>query len=550
MVPVSLRIVLFFSLFILASSLTTNYISLLFTQMQQLVFSKELLIKDLKSLYNYANVEWEISQIDHDRDASIASMRDKSRFELERDSSIFIAIGSDGEVLFSSLPESEGEIYFDALTLSEMFNSRLEKRESDFIFTSINGTDYFGVYSYNHNWEFYLFRGEESYRFFSESRANFIKISVIALSITLLSILIGILAMRMILRFISTITAAIMEMIENQRLTQIPLQGASNDEITYLGMAFNALASNVDNLMRIFKKFTDREIVARAYAEKDIKLEGEQRELVILFTDIKGYTFMTETLGVDIIRLINIQYSHAIQRIYHHGGTIGSIIGDALLAVFGVIEGEHGNKSHASLLAAYELLTETDKLKLQMQRRYEALVKDRGALTEEEERIYRAVQLEVGVGIDGGNVFYGTIGSNLRMTSTVIGDRVNASSRLEGLTRIYAIPIICSDYIVNDVHAHVSDSGFTFINIDRVQVKGKTEGIPIYWPLRNQQIDPTLRQELALFSDALNHYYRGDWSAAKEGFDRCNLGLARVFQERTALPPPPDWEGVWVLTSK
>jgi len=546
-IPVSLKIVIVFALFIFISNLTTNYIGLSFNRVHQISFAKQLLIKDLKEISNFCNIQWQILQLNNDEKGIIENIHRKIQFELKNKSSIILGIKTDGTTLFSSLSQKNTRL--DTASLSIMKEHLKNGREEDFIIPTINGLEYFGIYKYNKNWDMFLFRGEEYKAFFEESWDSFERIILIIVLISIASIITGIFVVRYILRFIGIITDAIKNMVEKQQLAVIPLHKAPNDDVTYMGMAFNSLSNNIDNLIKIFKKFTDRDIVARAYEEKSIKLDGEQKELAILFSDIKGYTNMTETLGADIIKLINIQYDQAINQIYQHNGIIASIIGDALLAVYGVMP-SNNNKSYEALLSGYQLLQVTEALQQSMQQKKQEIEDKNGQLTAQEEKIYQAVMLEIGVGIDGGRVFYGTIGSHLRMTSTVIGDRVNAASRLEGLTRIYKVPMICSIYIRNDIVEHIEDPGFTFINIDKVQVKGKTEGIPIFWPIPNEQLNQDLEKQLTLFQKALEFYYQGDWSQANKLFEQCNLDVADEFKSRTAGTCPSDWKGIWVLTTK
>lgn len=273
-----------------------------------------------------------------------------------------------------------------------------------------------------------------------------------------------------------------MGMQEEQQLELLKLRGAPNDEVSYLGVAFNSLASTIDNLMTIFKKFVARDVAAKAYREREIRLEGERRILTILFTDIKSFTFMTETLGTDIIKLLNLHYDRAIRYIHENNGDIGSIIGDALLAVFGVMEEDRRNKSLAAVEAAYRIQ-------------------------------------EV------------------------------AASRLEGLTRFYKVPVVVSRYVRDEVE--LDTNKFWFVELDRVQVKGKTEGKEIFWPVRRENVDDQLEKDLTYFDQGLKAYYQGDWRSAEGSFRRCTLGLSNTFLGRIRnRQPPKNWNGVWTMKEK
>jgi class 3 adenylate cyclase len=423
-----------------------------------------------------------------------------------------------------------------------------------------HGEDYYGLYRYDSNWDAFLIRGEELNEFYRDSQLIFRNISLIIFILTLVSAILGIFIINNITRFIGVITGRIMDMTQNQQLDLIDLRGASNDDITFLGMAFNSFSSTINNLLRIFRKFVNRDIAQKAYQEREVRLEGTQRELTILFSDIKSFTFITETLGTDIIKLLNVHYDQTIKEIIKNNGIIGSIIGDALLAVFGAIEsgavhegsneGTLVNKSYEAVISAYQTQRIAQSLRDKMTVKRAEIIRQKGFLTEMEEAVYRAVLIEVGVGIDGGVVFYGNIGSYERMTNTVIGDNVNSASRLEGLTRIYKVPVIVSEYVKTDIERHIPDHGIQFVEIDQVLVKGKTIGKKIYWPLLKEMQEPKLEAEIQSFSQGLKLYYEGDWSGAAEFFRQCALPLAGVFKERTRNQCPEKWDGTWTMTNK
>ncbi len=558
--PVTLKIIVSFGLFILISNFSSNYINLVMNRSELLALMNQLLTKDLKNIYSYCNDQYEILQYDKNRDESILSIEKKGAHELKNSKALFIGFEPGGRILFQARktgrdggPHHAVPSYGsfpDETRRAEMNRGLKAGRDEGHINFVYNGEAYFGMYKYNPLWGAFIVRAEEQNQFYGQSRRIFWKISAIIIFITLVIGGIGVYILRYILRYIDVITRAIMRMVKTQQLEIIDMKGATNDDITYLGMAFNSLSSTVDNLITIFRKFANQDVVLKAYRDRIVKLEGSKYELTVLFSDIRSFTFITETLGTEIIKLLNIHYDRAIREIVELDGVMGAIIGDALLAVFGVLEGSTANKSYQAVMAGYRLHEITEGLHLRMTTIKDEVVRERGALTKEEEGVYRAVLLEIGVGIDGGEIFYGNIGSYVRMTNTVIGDPVNSASRLEGLTRIYRVPVICSGYVRDDIEANVPEPGIRFVEIDTVQVKGKTEGIKIYWPVREEEIDDALSRRLAVFEKGLELYYRGDWERAAGAFKKCGLPLAEVFVERTRERPPGGWNGIWEMTTK
>ncbi len=549
-IPLSFKIITIFTILLLLSNFVSNYINLMMNRRELVKLMNQLLIKDLKELYIYANNQYEIYQFTLDDQKAIQNISESASREFRFDRSAAIGLMADGSILFQASKGKDFPVFEDQRAL-EILKKNLDEgiQEGTILFKQGNG-NYFGVFKYHSDWNAFLIRAEELGEFYRDSWRIFILITVIIFGITLICTVLGIYLLQAILKYVNIISTSIMEMIKSQKLHPVDLQKAPSDDVTFLGMAFNSLVVTVDNLMSIFKRFVTEDVALRAYQEREVRLEGSQRNLTILFTDIKSFTYMTETLGADIINLLNMHYNRAIHHIHSHGGIIGSIIGDALLAVFGTLEGFGKSKSFQSVETAYLIQEVAESLRSTMTQRKKELESKNGRLSEAEERIYKAVLLEVGVGIDGGNVFYGNIGSYERMTNTVIGDNVNSASRLEGLTRIYKVPVICSKEVRDEIEAE-GDSGYLFLELDQVQVKGKTEGKCVYWPIPERIRKEMDQRSIEIFQGALKLYYAGEWAGAKKGFESCSLPCAETFLERVSYTEcPKDWNGIWTMKSK
>lgn len=553
-IPVTTKITITFTLIILVSNLSSNYINLIFNRTELHSQMQELLAKDLKSIYAFVNTQFEIFQIQGNREGSIEGIERRALSELKNEKAVLLGVHPDGKIEMHASKVPRSDKFTDLDSLTTMIKNKEEGRPDGFITVLYNGDEYYAAYKYNSSWDVYLVRGEEVNEFYSKQRYIFTVISGIILLITIASALVGIYLLNSILRMINVITTNIMEMVQSQKLGIIDMEGATNDDVSYLGFAFNTLSSTIDNLVNIFRKFANQDIVQKAYRDKEVKLEGIQKELTIVFSDIKSFTFITETLGTDIIKLLNLHYDNAIREVVDHDGVVGAIIGDALLAVFGALddyENQGMNKSYSAVIASYNIQALAKSLRDSMTAKRNELIKKKKKLSRVEEKVYRAVLLEVGVGIDGGEVFYGTIGSYVRMTNTVIGDNVNAASRLEGLTRIYNLPVICSEYVKDDIEKNVDGMPMYFMEIDTVQVKGKTTGKKIYWPIPADQYTAEMKKEVEKFEAGLQLYYEGKWKKASEHFKKCTLKVAEEFQKRTKeTKAPRGWNGIWEMKTK
>lgn len=561
-VPITSRIIIIFTISILVASFASNYINLAFNRTELIKMMKQLLVKDLKEVYDFSNTQYELYQFSKENPdayrSSMAMIESNALRQLKNRKSITLGLRIDGSIMFQASKIKNLPSFTDYKALRLIKHQQTKGIGEGALTFFVNQEEYFGVYKYVPKWKVFLVRAEELNEFNEGSRRIFRDISIIIIIITLACTLVGIYIIRHTTRFIDRITTAIMNMIQSQQMDLIDLAGATNDNITFMGMAFNSLSSSINNLLSIFRKFVNKDIAIQAYQEKTVRLEGTQKELTVLFSDIKSFTSMTETLGTDIIKILNLHYHQAIREIFRYDGLIGSIIGDALLAVFGISLGDGrkpSNKSYQAILAGYRIQAVAAELRTEMRNRHDEILAFKGMLTEEEEQVYQAVLLEVGVGIDGGTVFYGNIGSYERMTNTVIGDNVNSASRLEGLTRLYKVPVICSEYIKNDIDRNLPEHGIYFLELDTVQVKGKTVGQKIYWPIMPEALQGEagndLKADFKRFELGLALYYQGQWREAFHLFCQCHLPLAGEFCERTrGGEPPREWSGIWNITIK
>jgi adenylate cyclase len=264
-------------------------------------------------------------------------------------------------------------------------------------------------------------------------------------------------------------------------------------------------------------------------------MEGESRELTVLFTDVRGFTGIAEGLEPKALsQLMNEFLTPLTEVIYHHRGTIDKYMGDCIMAFWGapVADPKHARNG---VLAALDMI----KMLHDLQPRF---------------RERNWPEVKIGVGLNTGRMSVGNMGSKIRLAYTVMGDAVNLASRLEGITKQYGADIM----VGQGTRDAVSD--VTFQEIDRVRVKGKDMAVGIFEPLGLRgQVDPARLDEAELFHEALRAYRNQDWDAAE--VQLLNLRkraperrLYAAFLERIARlrvdPPGADWDGVYTFETK
>ena len=549
-VPLGLKILIIFITIILLSNFATNFLSLQLSKKEIIQLNNTIMVEQLKELYTNATNQFQIYNYSDDKAGSQEALEKVARSGFSNKNSVAIGVMPSGEIIFSASNNrfADWSTFLDEEVLDKLNEDyKNDIKEGSVSFRQHSG-EYFGVYKYQADWGYYLIRAENRADLDANTRSVYLYTLLIIVILTIAFVVIGWLILNHEFYPVKLITKDLYEMQQHKQLELIDLSHAKNDDITYLAASFNSLSSSVNNLLGTFQKFVPKDVVAKAYNDQGIGLEGSQRELAMLFSDIKSFTYRTETLGNDIIDVLNVHYNRVIHNVHENFGVVGSIIGDAILAVYGTLESKR-SKSYNAILAAWDITHATASLRETMKLRRIEIEKKR-KLTESEEKIFIAVSLDVGVGIDGGNVFYGNIGSNEHMANTVIGDNVNSASRLEGLTRIYHLPVIVSEYIKDEVLAETAR--FKFYEIDTVQVKGKTLGKKIYFPFDTNEMDNSLLAKYDLYEEGLQAYYSGDWKTARKNFKNADLPeLTEVFMERMGNKGAPEgWNGIWAMTTK
>lgn len=293
-------------------------------------------------------------------------------------------------------------------------------------------------------------------------------------------------------------------------------------EIDQIGESFQRMQKGLAS----FRKFVPSDLVRQIVnSGTEAALGGEERNMTIMFMDIAGFTTLSEQLDSDaLVRFISDFFQEMSEIIIQHGGTVDKYIGDCIMAFWNAPKTIDNHEKFACEAA------------LACQVRLEQLQdtwRERGL-----------PEISIRVGIHSDNVTVGNMGSKERLNYTVIGDGVNLASRLEGLGKIYGVPLIISECVAGRL-----PETFHLRPLDCVVVKGKSAPVPIY------TIDKEQCKSVAdLHRCAYDHYVAQEWDEAQDSFTKilerdpddtpAALFLARIAALKTN-PPGKEWDGVF-----
>jgi adenylate cyclase len=290
-------------------------------------------------------------------------------------------------------------------------------------------------------------------------------------------------------------------------------------------------------IQNTFSRYVSQEVIDEITANPEkLRLGGQKKELTILFSDVRGFTTISEKLSPeDLVGLLNQYLTAMTDTIMSQGGVIDKYIGDAIMAFWGAPIDEI---KHAELacLVSLEMIKKLKEKQPEWQRQY-------------------GVEVNIGVGLNTGEVVIGNMGSDKRFDYTVMGDSVNLASRLESLTKQYGIKILVSQFTKEK-----AGGKFVYRFLDKVAVKGKKDAVDIFElvGIRGEVTD-----EMNIFIENYNRgtgfYFQRDWGKSVEVFSELIKGYpddlsCKIYLDRSKEfflnPPASDWDGVCKMLIK
>ncbi|NPV00486.1 MAG: adenylate/guanylate cyclase domain-containing protein [Brevinematales bacterium] len=292
------------------------------------------------------------------------------------------------------------------------------------------------------------------------------------------------------------------------------------------------------NTKKMMERYLPPQLVGELYRQNaSLEPGGKNQEVTILFSDIRSFTSISESMPAEeVVTLLNGYLSIMTDIIFTNNGTIDKFIGDAIMTTFGapIKNDDDAFRAIKTAISMIRGLKEFNKNQTQLKN-----------------------PLKVGIGIHTGEVIVGNIGSDRRLDYTVIGDNVNLSSRIEGLTKYYKCPILISESTYNQLHGENMSDVFFLREVDHVVVKGKTTGIRIFEVMcfdddDERQAKKTIKEEfekgLKLYQGLRFQEAIGQFKKLPE--DELSELYVRRCEHYIKNPPEASWNGTHVLETK
>ncbi len=507
----------------------------------------------VKELNKYAMSQWMtlkdngVSEEESMIDAAKGSVSVYSEGLIETESELIFAIDANSNIAFSTRNFNFSED--DKKLLMSFF----EKNDFSLIDLKLSDGIYVSKYFYFAPFDWCVFVTNEKSAFYSAITSLLIKIVSILLIFIVISVLVLFLLTSILTRPIKNVVDTMENVIESGDLSE-KVKIEYNDEIGNLGHTFNLMTTELDNaysqiknfafqavlakkneakIRNIFQKYVPQDLINQFFENPEEMLVGNNRNLSVLFSDIRSFTTISESMAPDdLVNSLNEYFTEQVDIIMDRNGIVDKYIGDAIMAFFGAPVA-HEDDPLQSVLAAIEM---SEKVKSFNKRQIEK----------------GKPEFRIGVGVNYGICTVGNIGTEKKMDYTVIGDTVNLASRLEGLTKKYKQELIISEFLYEEV----KDS-LPCRLIDAVAVKGKTKGVKIYTVKKS--LSDLEAEAWTIHNKGMLYYYDRNFIKAMEHFDKvleiipddfCSNMMRQRCEEYKSMTLPDNWDGVEVMKTK
>jgi len=318
-------------------------------------------------------------------------------------------------------------------------------------------------------------------------------------------------------------------------LTTVPLVNMRDDAIGYMLMMEDITREK--RLRSTLSRYMSKAVMDQLLESGEAVLGGISRDVSVLFSDIRGFTSISERLGAqETVALLNEYFTDMVDIVFAHQGVLDKYMGDMIMAVFGSVLQKEDDPDNAVAVG--------NKMMVGLRELNGRLVA-RGR-----------EPIKIGVGISTGQVVAGNIGSPKRLEYTVIGNRVNIAHRLEDANKFYGTSVL----ICSQTRARMKERT-PVREIDFIRVRGMEMPVAIYEAMghHTEESFPNREATVAAFSEGLALFRKREWKRAARRFGEALAanpqdGPSRVYAERCEIfskePPPPDWDGVWTVQSK
>lgn len=530
--------------------ISTNQAKLGITKVAQQLLSQKLeeLAKKVSATYDMLEASGNLDNQDLLRDSNKEiQVYCETLFKNSKTAGVEI-ISNDGKVILGTI-NKEKDIS------KEDYFIHMKEAKANWFRYNMDGKWRVGVYLLSGSWNWFLLISEDEKVFYQDAQNIQYLVSIIGALMIILILAILLPLISSIIRPAKLLVQTMENIIQTHDLKQ-KAKVFYPDEIGTLTATFNVMTDELNNAYEAIKDYAFQAIVARdnekrvrtifqKYVPQEIVDEllkikeknaslliGKKQFCTIFFSDIRDFTTISESMTPeDLVTALNNYFTHMVKIIINNHGIVDKFIGDAIMGVYGAPVSSENDAAN-SVKACFEML---NALKI----------------FNEEMTAKGKINFKIGMGISSGDVIAGNIGSEQKMDYTVIGDPVNLASRLEGLTKVYKVPVIISEFTYEKI-----SNIYYARELDLIRVKGKLKPTAIYQPF--DSLSAEVEKMVDLYQKGLEEYKGRNWNKAIDYFSKAyeinNDGTSSMYIERCQHfieePPSDDWDGVYVFKTK